>query len=168
MAVPRWRGERKEEVRYNLLERVSLVHEEAAEDHGHGQSCAMQFNDPALSTPKKSREGRGNANNNLPAERNTICIVGGTLNANTILFSSVPDAKVVTWSSHCVMGTWRGLNRSGNDDDGLSQVMKDGTCWAVMKSICENVSAGPVTTQSVSQSETPVYGASGIIGGWGD
>ena len=128
VAVPRWRGERKEEVRYNLLERVSLVHEEAAEDHGHGQSCAMQFNDPALSTPKKSREGRGKANNDLPAERNTICIVGGTLNANTILFSSVPDAKVVTWSSHCVMGTWRGLNRSGKDDDDLSQVMKDGNC----------------------------------------
>lgn len=41
VAVPRWKGERKE-VRYNLLERVSLVHEEAAEDHGHGQSCAAR------------------------------------------------------------------------------------------------------------------------------
>lgn len=78
--------------------------------------------------------------------------MGGTLNANTILFSSVPDAKVVTWSSHCAMGTWRGLSRSGNDDDDddLSQIMKDGSCWAVMKSIWENVSAGPETTQSVS------------------
>ena len=41
----------------------------------------------------------------VPAERNTICSVRGTLNANTRLFSSVPDANVVTWRSHCVMGT---------------------------------------------------------------
>ena len=85
----------------------------------------------------------------LPAERNTICTVRGTLYAYTRLFSSEPDAKVVTWSNHCAMGTWRGLSRGSQeherdrDCDDASQVTKEGSCCAAMKSICENVSAGP-------------------------
>jgi hypothetical protein len=89
----------------------------------------------------------------LPAVRNTICTVRGTLYAYTRLFSSEPDAKVVTWSNHCARGTWRGFSRGSHDhdrdrvddgDDDASQVTKEGSCCAVMKSICENVSAGPV------------------------
>ena len=85
----------------------------------------------------------------VPAERNTICTVRGTLYAYTRLFSSEPDAKVVTWSSHCATGTWRGLSRGSQrhdrdcDRDDASQVRKEGSCCAVVKSICENVSAGP-------------------------
>lgn len=109
----------------------------------------------------RQRKGVGDAANDiLPAERNTICIVGGTLNANTRLFSSVPEAKVATWSRCCATGTWRGLSRGSQESeseserrDSLFQVMKDGSCCAVMKSICENVSAVPVPSQT-SQSET--------------
>jgi hypothetical protein len=82
----------------------------------------------------------------LPAVRNTICTVRGTLYAYTRLFSSEPDAKVVTWSNHCARGTWRGFSRGSHGRDRVddaSQVTKEGSCCAVMKSICENVSAGP-------------------------
>ena len=63
-----------------------------------------------------------------------ICIVRGTLNANTILLSSVPDANVVTRRSHCEMGTWRGLSRGINERD-VSHITKEGSCCAVIKSI---------------------------------
>lgn len=112
---------------------------------------ASPVHDPKLSarsyhTPKKEKVGREEGDGgkekenarkvNLPAERNTICIVGGTLNAKTRLFSSVPDAKVVTWSSHCAMGTWRGLSRGSqarrrdddDDSDDPSHIKKDGSC----------------------------------------
>jgi hypothetical protein len=81
----------------------------------------------------------------VPAERNTICTVSGTLYAYTRLFNSEPDAKVVTWSNHCAMGTCRGLSLGSQDrdSDDASHVKKEGSCCAVMKSICENVSAGP-------------------------
>ena len=87
-------------------------------------------------------EGRG-GEAHIPAERNIICIVRGTLNANTRLFSSVPDANVVTSRSHCEMGTWRGLSRGSHGRD-VSHVTKEGSCCAVINNICEKVSAGPV------------------------
>ena len=91
---------------------------------------------------KRRKMGRG-GEAHIPAERNMICIVRGTLNANTRLFSSVPDANVVTRRSHCERGTWRGLNRGSHGRD-VSHVTKEGSCCAVIKSICEKVSAGPV------------------------
>jgi hypothetical protein len=78
-------------------------------------------NNPILSTTDPEEKVRTGARGErerermrdsyLPAERNTICNVGGTLNANTRLFSRVPDAKVVTCSKYCEMGTLRGLRR---------------------------------------------------------
>ena len=133
--------ERNGEAHYYLLERVSPPHEYAAEEHRHAKSCepiahiSLHF----------SREELGKLY--VPAERNMICIVRGTLNANTMLLSSVPDANVVTRRSHREMGTWGGFSR-GSHDRGMSHITKEGSCCTAIKSICEKVTAGPMDEQN--------------------
>lgn len=46
-------GEREGKVRYNLMERVSFAHEDAAEEHGHDKSYMLQLSNA------RYQEGRG-------------------------------------------------------------------------------------------------------------
>lgn len=48
---------------------------------------------------------------NMPAERNTICIVNGTENANTQLFIRDPEVRTSTCNAQLLSGTCRGFKR---------------------------------------------------------
>lgn len=82
----------------------------------------------------------------LPAERKTICTVSGTENAKTQLLSKDPEVKTSTCNAQSRRGTWRGFSLGMRVPFGKNR--KDGSDWAVMKSICENVSVVPAPWNS--------------------